>query len=179
MIPTATSSCCGCAGAPLPGSFAWLFCQAQLLLCAQSSEHRQSQHTPPWPPRPPCCCPSLLPGWPVLNPSSCMLTLQPQRVKTHRKYSSSAARKDVVQQPVDGSGQRICCWGRLGGINVGKQLNTDITTPKIFCLALQSDLIFVSKLTYFKAHGIIIILKGCNLPKSFHGDFVLATSSIP
>lgn len=59
--------------------------------------------------------------------------------------------------------------GLLGGINMGKQLNTDVTTPKIFCLVLQSNLIFVSKLIYLKAHGIIIILKGYKLPKSFQG----------
>lgn len=54
---------------------------------------------------------------------------------------------------------------------MGKQLNTDITTPKIFCLVLQSNLIFVSKWTYFKAHGTIIIAKGYNLPKTFQGAF--------
>lgn len=152
-------------------------CPDQLLLpgtapaICPESDQGQGQPSPPWPPQPPCCCPNLLPGGVLLSPSSCMLTLQPQRVKTHRKYSSSAASKDIVQMPVYGSGQRMCCWGGLGGINMGKQLNTDITTPKIFCLVLQSNFIFVSKWTYFKAHGATIVPKGYDLPKTFQGAF--------
>lgn len=116
-----------CAGAPL---------LRQLPVpCAQSSDPRQGQHTPPWPPRPPCCC-----------PSSCQAGLsQPQPVHAHSATGSETSDNTAHLQQAKVLCTSLCMvldigyvvGGLLGGINMGKQLNTDVTTPKIFCLVLQ------------------------------------------
>lgn len=68
----------------------------------------------------------------------------------------------------------------LWGINTGKQLNADITTPKTFLyssLFKLSKIILVSKLLYYEAHGTTIVLKGRNLPNSLSGEVSMRATS--